>query len=165
VPRWPQDESCPRQVGLRKVSGAGRPGTKAVLGKLGWERCPGAGCLGRKLSGGRPRTKAGGHFLAMVLANDIKSHSGSRTDSYCHSPAPTIPQRLPFSSTYHSPATLFPATFFLQILLSLSFSSPFPSLAPSLLFCLWYHPASGVRIPLVSACLYISLGNVMPHLC
>jgi hypothetical protein len=44
------DESYPRQVGLGKGSGAGRHGTKAVPGKLGWERCPGPGGLGRKLS-------------------------------------------------------------------------------------------------------------------
>src|SRR3954466_10310790 len=30
-------ESCPRQVGLGKVSGARRPGTKAVPGRLGHE--------------------------------------------------------------------------------------------------------------------------------
>jgi hypothetical protein len=64
----------PRQVGLGKVSGAGRPGTKAVrqaglgevsgagrprkavLGRLGWERCPGtkagAGWTGLSWPGG-----------------------------------------------------------------------------------------------------------------
>jgi hypothetical protein len=40
----------PRQVGLGEVSGVGMPGAKAVLGKLGWERCLGPGGLGRKLS-------------------------------------------------------------------------------------------------------------------
>jgi hypothetical protein len=38
-----------------------------------------------------------------------------------HSPAPTILQRLSFSSAYHSPATTMPATAILQHL-------PFPSL-------------------------------------
>jgi hypothetical protein len=46
----PRTKSRPRQVGLGKVSWGQMPGTKAVLGKLGWERCLGPGGLGRKLS-------------------------------------------------------------------------------------------------------------------
>ena len=43
------DESCPRQVGLGKVSGAGRPGMKS---------CPRQVGLGEVSGAGRPRMKA-----------------------------------------------------------------------------------------------------------
>jgi hypothetical protein len=43
-------KKCPAQLGLGKVSSVDLPRTKAVPGKLGWERCSGAGGLGRKLS-------------------------------------------------------------------------------------------------------------------
>jgi len=51
-------EKCPTQLGLERVSSADLPRTKAVPGKLGWERCLGPGGLGRKLSqAGRARMK------------------------------------------------------------------------------------------------------------
>jgi hypothetical protein len=108
-------------------------------------------------------------FRSLLAEKGLEKGAGARNSpahfllqrlpfsSACRSPAPAVLQRLPilqhlpFSSYFVSSHFLSPATFFLQTLLSLSFSGHYPSLAPSLLFCLWYHPASGVRIPLVSA--------------